>query len=186
VPVPGQIHALEKPLFNKTQKIASLVILSVFAGVHIWNSTHSLSLKTRTEQLALKQSFGFYQLEKTEDGMEFRWTRKSGGLTIKVEKPIIEIPLLASHPDIQRNPVKVKIFLVKGLFQDRELLDEVTLSQSAWKTYKYELPGEVGEEVILLVKVSRTWSPRKTLRVPDPRNLGVALGKVEFRDDRGP
>jgi hypothetical protein len=41
---------------------------------------------------------------------------------------------------------------------------------------------EVGEEVILLFKVSRTWNPLKVQGTPDPRNLGVAVGQIEFRE----
>jgi len=176
----------QKPLFNKTQKIVSLIVLSLFSAVHLWNSTHSLSLKKRTELLGIKQDFGFYQLEKTNDGRDFRWTREYGGLTIKIERPIIEIPLLASHPDIQKNPVKVKLYLIKDFFKQKKLLDELTLNQSIWKTYEYEVPEEVGKELILLVKVNRTWNPLKTLGTPDPRNLGVAMGKIEFKDKMDP
>jgi uracil DNA glycosylase len=37
----------------------------IFCGLHLWNSTHSLSLKNRTEKFEIKQDFGFYQPEKT-------------------------------------------------------------------------------------------------------------------------
>jgi len=172
----------QKPLFNKTQKIAGLIAILLFSGVHLWNSTHSLSLKSCTELLGIKQDFGFYQHEKTNDGKEFRWTRSYGGLTLKIEKPVIAIPLLASHPDIQKKPVKVKIYLVKDFFKHKKLLDEVTLTQSVWNTYEYDVAQEVGEEVILLFKVSRTWNPLKAFGTPDPRNLGIAIGKIEFED----
>ena len=154
----------------------------VFTVVHLWNSTHSLSLANRTKEFGIKQDFGFYRLEKTADGREFRWTRGYGGTTIKVEKPVIEIPLMASHPDIKRKPVKVKIYIVKNFFKEKKLLDELTLTRSVWKTYEYHLPEEVGKEVILLFKVSRTWIPLKVLGTPDPRKLGVAVGKIRFRD----
>lgn len=176
----------QKPLFNKTQKTVSLIILSLFSAVHLWNSTHSLSLKSRTELLGIKQDFGFYQHEKTNDGREFRWTREYGGLTVKIEKPVIEIPLLASHPDIQKNPVKVKVYLIKDFFKQKKLLDELTLNQSLWKTCEYDVSQEIGEELILLVKVNRTWNPQKSLGTPDPRNLGVAVGNIEFRDKSAP
>ena len=169
-------------LFNRRFKILATAMLLLYGTVHLWNSTHSLSLKSRTELLGLKQDFGFYQHEKTNDGKEFRWTRSYGGLTLKIEKPVIAIPLLASHPDIQKKPVKVKIYLVKDFFKHKKLLDEVTLTQSVWKTYEYDVAQEVGEEVILLFKVSRTWNPLKAFGTPDPRNLGVAVGKIEFKD----
>ena len=95
---------------------------------------------------------------------------------------MIAIPLLASHPDIQEKPVKVKIYLIKEFFKQKKLLGEVTLTKSVWTTCEYSIPAEVGNEVILLLKVNRTWNALKTLGTPDPRNLGAAVGRIEFKD----
>jgi len=167
---------------NPKLKIVAIILVLIFGAAHLWNSTHSLSLKSRTEQLGLVQNFGFYEAEKDQNGMDFRWTKSYGGITIKIEKPVIEIPLLASHPDIREKPVNVKIYLVKDFFKQKTLLDEVILRESIWKTYAYSIPDEVGEEVILLFKVSRTWNPLKAFGTPDPRNLGVAIGKIQFKE----
>jgi len=175
----------EKIRISKTYKFLILFLIILFSGVHLWNSSHSLSLKSRTEKFGLEQDFGLYKTEKTNDGREFRWTRSYGGLTIKIEKPVIEIPLLASHPDIRKNPVKVKIYLIKDFFKQKKLLDEIILTESRWKSYPYFIPEEVNQEVILLLKVSRTWNPHKILGTPDRRNLGVALGDIHFRDNVG-
>jgi len=172
----------EKLRFTKRLKILGVVIIVIFSGMHFWNSAHSLSLESRREKFLLKQDFGLDKIEKTSDGREFRWTRGYGGITIKIEKPVIEIPLLASHPDIRKNPIEVKIYLIKDFFKQKKLLDEIALNHSAWKIYEYHVPEEVNQEVILLLKVSRTWNPLKVLGTPDPRNLGVAIGKIKFRD----
>lgn len=166
---------------SKNFKIFSLVLVLIFSGLHLWNSTHSLSLKNRTQLLDLKQNFGLYRLEKTQDGREFRWTRGYGGLTIKIEKPVIEIPMLASHPDIEKNPLRVKIYLIKDFFKEKRMLDEVVLTENSWKTYEYYVPEEVNRQAILLFKVSRTWNPLKTFGTPDPRNLGIAIGEIKFK-----
>ena len=166
---------------SKNFKIFSLVLILIFGGLHLWNSTHSLSLKNRTQLLDLKQNFGLYRLEKTQDGREFRWTRGYGGLTIKIEKPVVEIPMLASHPDIKKNPLRVKIYLIKNFFKEKRMLDEVVLTENSWKTYEYYVPEEVNRQAILLFKVSRTWNPLKTFGTPDPRNLGIAVGEINFK-----
>lgn len=170
--------------FRKNAKILSILLIVLFCAVHSWNSTHSLYLKNRSEHLGIKQNFGLYKKEKTEDGREFQWTRRYGGLTIRIEKPVIELPLLAAHPDIRRNPVKVKILIIKDFFKQKKLLDEITLREPGWSTFRYHIPEKVNEEVILLFKASRTWNPAKTLGTPDPRNLGVALGKIQFKDNK--
>lgn len=175
-------EAEKKTYFSKESKIMAVLVLTLFCGLHLWNSTHSLSLKNRTEKFAIPQNFGFYKKERTEDGREFRWTRSYGGLTIKIEKPVMEIPMLATHPDIRNNPVKVRIYLIQELFKKKKLLDEIILKQSVWETYQYSIPEEMDHQVILLFKVSRTWNPLKTYRVPDPRNLGIAIGTIQFKD----
>jgi len=177
----GETEPESRIHLSKNFKIFSLVLILIFSGVHLWNSTHSLSLGNRTQLLDLKQNFGLYQLEKTQDGREFRWTRGYGGLTIKIEKPVVEIPMLASHPDIEKNPLRVKIYLIKNFFKEKRMLDEVVLTENSWKTYEYYVPEEVNRQAILLFKVSRTWNPLKTFGTPDPRNLGIAVGEIKFK-----
>lgn len=177
----GETEPERKIYFSKKFKIFSFILILIFSGVHLWNSTRSLSLKNRTQLFDLKQNFGLYQLEKIQDGREFRWTRGYGGLAIKIEKPVIEIPMLASHPDIEKNPLRVKIYLIKDFFKEKRLLDEVILTENLWKTYEYYIPEEVNRQAILLFKVSRTWNPLKTLGTPDPRNLGIAVGEINFK-----
>ena len=167
---------------SKGLKISSIILIVLFAGTQLWNSTHSLSLKSRTEKLGFKQEFGLDKLEKTKDGREFRWTRSYGGMTFKVEKPVMVLPLHAAHPDIQKKPVKIKIYLIKNFFKQKKLLKEISLAQSDWQAVTLSIPEEMGNEVILLIKVSRTWNPLKTIGTPDPRNLGVAIGRIEFKD----
>jgi len=94
---------------------------------------------------------------------------------------VVEIPILASHPDLRTNPVKVRIELVKDLFKQKKLLAEITLRESSWKIFKYNLRKELGQKIILLFQVSRTWNPKKSLGADDSRDLGIALGKIRLR-----
>jgi hypothetical protein len=166
--------------FSQRFKIAFGCLMIIFAVVFLWNSTHSLSLRSRTRDVPLTQDFGLTQLETTEDGRVFQWTRSYGGVSVTVEKPRMKIPILASHPDIDVYPVKVRIFIIKDLFREMILLDELTIRERLWKTYEYSIPDELDKDIILLFKVSRTWNPLKTLGTPDPRNLGIALEEIEF------
>jgi O-antigen ligase len=171
-----------KPAISRNFKRWAALVVVLYGGLHLWNSTHSLSLKSRTEMFSLNQDFGLSQPEKTKDQREFRWTGRTGGVTVKIQKPVIVIPLLASHPDIQADPVKVKIELTDDFFKKRKLLGEVVLKESVWREYAFAVPEEVSKKVIVLIKVSRTWNPLKATGAPDSRDLGVALGKIEFRD----
>jgi hypothetical protein len=168
--------------FKKKEIVVGLILLVAFSAIHLWNSTRSLSLESRTVKYGLNREFGLDKLEKTSDGREFRWTREYGGLSLKIEKPVLVVPLHASHPDIQKKPVQVRIYLVKDLFKHKTFLKKITLSRNEWQDIVLSVPEDVGQEAILLLKVSRTWNPLKTKGIPDPRNLGVAVGKITFRD----
>lgn len=171
---------------NKVRTQRPLAVLGVgllvlFGVVYLWHSSRGLSLKSRTELFGIEQMFGLYGLEETGDGRPFRWSEKAAGLTLTIEKPNMYIPLLASHPDISKNPVFVRIYLVTDFFREKRLLEELTISENSWHTHQYDLSEEVGLQTMILIKVSRTWSPLKTSGIPDARRLGVAVGAIEFK-----
>lgn len=177
---------LDKPAIaparlRKKVAIGSIPIILISSAALLWNSSHSLSLAARTRLLHLHHNFGFYPVETTESGEEFQWSREHGGFSLKVEKPTVAIPILASHPVIDRYPITVNVYLVKDLFAEKRLLAEFAIDQSDWRTYEISLVEEVGQDVILLFEVSRTWNPKKTLGTPDTRDLGIAVGKIHFK-----
>jgi O-antigen ligase len=156
-------------------------VLILFAASHTWNSMHSLSLQERTKRFGFPQNFGFFEKESMAE-REFRWTGKSAGLTCKVEKPMLVIPILASHPDIRHNPVRVDIFLTKDLMKRKELLATLELKTPVWTDFQYDLTKELGSEIMVVFRVSRTWEPQKELGTADRRELGIAVGQVHFLD----
>ncbi len=169
--------------FDRNLKIVAAASFVLFAISLLLSSLRSLSLEQRTRKFALQQNFGFYQQEMTAEGRPFRWTGRSAGLTLIIEKPVIKVPLMASHPDMVRSPVKVRVFLVQSLFRRKRLLAEIDFNRSRWIDCEFLAGPEAGQEAMLLFKVSRTWNPRKTTGVPDPRNLGIAVGPIEFTDE---
>lgn len=176
------VEAAPEPRKRRKIFVRIAVILLLYAAIHAWNSRHSLSLDVRTREFHLQQNFGLYQAEKTADGRDYRWTREYGGLALTIGGPVIQIPLLASHPDLKKQPVDVDIFWIKGLFKEKIRLGGVRLRTDEWIVREFPMSALVGQEGILLVTVSRTWIPLKMSGVPDPRRLGVALGRVTFRE----
>lgn len=167
---------------KKSQIIGVCLFILLFAVIFTWNSFNELSLWRRTERFELTQEFGFYPVEKMDE-QEFKWTGKKAGLSVKVEKPLLEIPLIASHPDIQSNPVKVKIFTLESQDRGKRLLDELLLKDSSWREYRYDLSHEVRENILLLFEINRTWRPSEMLGTPDSRELGIGVGTLKFFDD---
>ena len=175
----------EAPCFGGVSaklRAGAAVLLLAYAGVLTRNAMHSLSLPSRAERYGLRRDFGLDKVETAPDGREYRWTRKYGGIPLKIEKPDFVLPVRASHPDIREKPVGVKVFLVEEFFKRVRPVGEIVLADGEWRDVAISAPGEVGREAVLLVKVSRTWNPSKATGVPDPRNLGVAVGKIVFRD----
>jgi hypothetical protein len=164
--------------------VLGTVLAVLFGAVYCWHSTHSLSLESRMEKFAIPQSFGLYPLENTADGKVFQWTQKVSGQTIRIVKPVLSIPLHASHPDIQENPVQVRIFLVTDFFKEKTLLGSITIMHSGWNEYEFLVPGKIGEEAILLIEASRTWNPMEVKGISDPRELGVAVGEIQFKPSK--
>jgi hypothetical protein len=159
--------------------IASIVIIC--AGAGLWSHGHTLSLAHKTAEFGLVQNFGLYPEEKTEDGRAFHWTRKNAGVSVAVAGPVIRIPLMASHPDLAENPLRVEIVLVQDMFRAKKILRELFLRESRWETVEIPVSEYRDRRVILLFKTSRTWNPRRATGAPDPRNLGLALGEISFR-----
>ncbi len=49
-----------------------------------------------------------------------------------------------------------------------------------WNTYEFDLSQAINQDVFLLLEVSRTWNPHKVMGTPDSRDLGVAIGSIQF------
>jgi O-antigen ligase len=162
--------------------ISGAAMLVVFGGFSLWSAGHSLSLEVQRQRLGLNRAFGLFEKEQTREGMAFRWTGRYGGLPVTIEQRHMELSLLASHPDIQSRPVKVSLYLLKGFFRQKIPLGEVLLTRPVWRSFVYSVPWVGEDDVILFIKVSRTWNPLKTSGAPDPRNLGVAIGPIYFRE----
>ena len=110
---------------EKKIKVFGLVIILLFGGLHLWSATHSLSLGKRAEEIGFEQDFGWYQQENDQQDNTFRWSGEYGGLSFKLKKADIGFSLLASHPDIKSNPVRVKVFLVKDFFKKNNLWSKI-------------------------------------------------------------
>lgn len=165
--------------------IPGMILVAAFAAGHLWNSTRSLSIRAAGERFGIERTFGFHDWETAYDGREFRWMGSYGGQSLTVEEPRVAIALHAAHPDAAARPVAVRVYVVRDMFRTMDFVEEIVLASNRWVDRELHLPAAAGEEVILLFKVSRTWSPLKTLGIPDARNLGVALSAPWLTDPAG-
>jgi O-antigen ligase len=165
-----------------SKKFLALAVLLavVFGAVYLWNSTHSLSLEHRRSIFGWKQNFGLYDVERDDRGNSFRWTKKRAGIELKKLGDDIVIPVMASHPDINENPVTARIFLADSSFRKQRLIKEISLDNAEWRRIEYSLADHGGSVIFLLFETDRTWQPLKYTGAPDPRNLGLRLGRIWF------
>jgi hypothetical protein len=171
----------ERPArWNRKFRSVAVVLLLSFGVIHLWNSTHSLSLEKETDKYEWSQNFGLYQQEVDEKGVYFRWAKKRAGISIENVGRVLHIPMMASHPDLGTDPVSVKIYSVNHRFGNKKWVDEMTIDKNDWVNYKFTLPDISEGKIHLVFESSRSWQPLKYLGVPDPRNLAIALGNVWF------
>jgi len=167
-------------LSNKLKIISGLLPV-LFGCIHLWNSATSLSIKKRTAVFEWNLNYGLYESEKDKRGLSFHWTKRSAGISVDNLGPTLVIPILASHPDIAKNPVKVKVFLSDSYFRKNELIEELVLKENKWIEFEYATGRSVEDKICLVIETDRAWQPLKYLKVPDPRWLAIGLGEPWFR-----
>jgi len=158
-----------------------LIAALSFGLVHLWNSTRGLSLERGTREFSWDQNFGLYKRERDVRRFYFTWTKKAAGITVENRGGTLVVPLLASHPDIEKKPVTVKISASDPVFRSSQRLQEIVLRENRWVDFELDLSSFRGDKVHLLFEAERTWQPLKHSGVPDPRHLGIALGDVWSR-----
>jgi O-antigen ligase len=165
---------------GRKPKIVVGVIVIIFVFFYSWSTFHDLSIRARTKKLRLQQTFGFYPTERSEQRGAFRWSTQTAGIPLTVKSPILTIPILASHPDIAENPVRLEVSLTKNLLRSQRRLKEIVLDRAEWQNVVFDLAEDTGEDVLLVFEVSRTWNPQKETGALDSRDLGIAVGTMMF------
>ncbi|MCX6575175.1 MAG: O-antigen ligase family protein [Candidatus Aminicenantes bacterium] len=172
-----KVRAMKKPSW----RMAAVILTISFGTIHLWNSMHSLSLKSQTARFGWNQNFGLYEIEKDPRRFNFRWAKQSAGLTIEALSPSLVIPMRASHPDIEKKPVRVKIFLGDESFRKMTLIQEVVFTKTDWIELEYPVLHPSEKKIYLIVETDRDWQPSKYLGLPDSRSLALALGEAWFK-----
>jgi len=165
-----------KPTF----KWAAVVLITIFGTIHLWNSTHGLFINNLSKKFEWDQNFGLYDEEKDNRGFSFQWAKKYAGISLQNMGRNIIIPMVASHPDIAKKPIKVRIFFANQFFRKRELINEIVFTANEWKDIEFSLKDPTEKKSSLIFETNRTWQPLKYLKMPDARNLAIGLGKPWF------
>jgi O-antigen ligase len=118
---------------------------------------------------AIADGYGLYEEEIWDNGLKINWMGKLALLPINFTKP--KVSLIALHPDIARNPVKVNIYYRSKLFK------VVILNKKAWQEIDLsEILKDRCSPKFLFIKVNRTWIPKRYGGL-DYRSLGIAIAR---------
>lgn len=166
---------------SRNFKSMAIILTVIFGIVHLWNSARGLSITSRTEIFGWIQNFGLYEEENDNRGFTFQWAKKSAGLGVENIGSSLVIPMVASHPDIAKKAVKVRIFSANQYFRKKALLKEIIFKSKEWKDFEFPISISFEKKIYLVFETDRTWEPIKYLKVPDARTLAIGLGKPWFR-----
>ena len=132
--------------------------------------------------LYVEEIYGFWNEEKLGNSeLRFRWMNDYRALKrVKIRGDIVLIPVFCLKPDIGKEPVEVKIF------SGGRIIGDFVIEDDRVKYLKGDIAGmgyEVGEYMDIRFEVDSLWIPADYGIGSDTRNLGIAVGNIEFKDE---
>jgi hypothetical protein len=99
-------------------------------------------------------------------------------MTVCLEKKAskLSFALKAQNPDIDKNPLYVKIYF------DYKLVTIARLKDKDWHKYTIKVPENGLKSLTLTIISSRTFVPKEWNLNDDTRELGVMFGELKFVD----
>jgi len=178
-------------MINKKSKrkiylnIIFIIAVIAFIAFNIFSTKSYFDIDRKTEILDLepynyeKVLYGFSFLERDQNGRYIRCAEEDSNLMVKVRGHFIPIPEFDAKPDIDTNPVNIKVFL------NDELVAEHRQSQSGLFMMMVNL-GKMeisqNEHIILHFLSDTIWNPKEYSISEDTREISFALDEISFED----
>jgi len=105
-----------------------------------------------------------------------RFTEKDMTICLEKKASKLSFALKAQNPDIDKNPLYVKIYF------DYKLVTTVKLKDKNWHKYTIKIPQNGLKSLTLTIINSRTFVPKEWGVNEDTRELGVMFGELGFTD----
>lgn len=163
---------------NPLQKICLITILIIFSFSFTQASLGNLSIYSKQNKsgwidVGKENFFGFYD---SIDGGELspRYTGRDAGIALKKQGKILSFSLKARNPDIEVNPLYVKIYL------NYKLLKKQKLNDQKWHKLSINLRDVDTDNITVTLINSRTWNPNYFDSNQIDKNLGVLVSSFEF------
>ena len=130
-------------------------------------SWSDLRVPLRAQRADWDYSYGFYDAEPAGSDDAFRWASKRALAVLPVRDPWIELSAWTHHPDLQEDPVELKVWL------DGELLVDSVRADGEPITRAVRIPDRQ-RRVLVETWVNRTWRP-SDYGEADTRELGPGV-----------
>ncbi len=159
------------------QKTSLAVALAVFLAGFMAASytTLSVNVKQTVEYSMYEYSneFGFYE-EVEADGMVYQWTAIDASKVVQKEGNTMVIPMRAANPDIEEEPLGVRVYA------DNSLMGSLWFEDDSWYDVIVDLSHINRDRFTLTITCSRDWVQRDWGVGSSRKELGVMLGRWYF------
>jgi O-antigen ligase len=165
-------------LWNRISVITGVIVIlsGIFYFYNPLSETLKIKYSLKTYNIdQLKEKFsGFYELENWPTG-EYRWTGKKAIMDCRAETNIFGLNMHA-HPYNSSSPDGLRLKL-KANGKD---LDEFSFFDGGDIKKYYYMPSVQDSDIRIQFDVEKTFNPFRIGLSEDLRNLGIAVGPIEF------
>jgi len=153
---------------SKRALVGVLLVTAAFGAVTWHTAQTRLRVPMRARQIGWPYSYGFYGPEPDGAGGTVRWMARRATALIDAEGPFLRVSVRAPLPNVERDPVELKIWF------ENHLVLRTRVSSGEPVVTTVPVPKSV-QHALLDIHVSRTVRPRDVDGTPDDRDLGALV-----------
>lgn len=166
--------------FNLVKSLSFITILFIFTFNGILSAFGNISIYIKQDYFNWPgvwgaNTVGFYLPEGYGKDSP-RFTEKDMTVCLEKKASKLSFALKAQNPDIDKNPLYVKIYF------DYKLVTVARLKDKDWHKYTIKVPKNGLKSLTLTIISSRTFVPKEWNLNDDTRELGVMFGELKFVD----
>jgi hypothetical protein len=169
-------HGLSPRTARAGWAVVTLVAIA-YAASHVALAMGPLEVAERARRTGRDYIVGTYPPELLDEWWEVHWTRAHARFIRPTATPWLALRLLATHPDLEQQPVHVRLSTPCGVLVDEPLATREFLTIGV----KLPEPLDIAD---LSVSVSRTWKAGPGHRHPGRRlGVGVVWEPIDRQED---
>lgn len=150
-----------------------IVIVSTVFFINFFNYS-----KNKLQPILQQKRYGFYATESLDSKLNFNWMSDYESLLrIRIASTKIAIPIFCYKPDINNDPINLKIYINEELIYNNNI-NHNNLIYLKINLEKLGYKKDVNQIIDIKFKIDKLWSPGGQ----DKRMLGIAVGEIVFME----